>query len=111
MDINLIGEQMKAKRKKLNWTLEQLSERIGVSHNYMGHIERGTRIPSVPILLKMASELDVSLDYLFGDQTPSSYSHYIDKMISKMKNLNEAQQKQLYDVFESAMQIISSEKK
>ena len=108
MDINLIGEKIREKRKKLDWTLEQLSERIDVTPNYMGNIERGTRTPSVPILLKIASALDVSLDYLVGDPNSSSHSHYIDKIISKMKDLNETRQKELYDVFESAERIISS---
>ena len=110
MDVNLIGEKTRERRKKLNWTLEQLAEKIDVTPNHMGNIERGTRTPSVPILLKIASVLDVSVDYLVGYWNPS-YSHYIYKMVSKMKDLNETRQKELYDVFESAERIISSEKK
>lgn len=50
-------------------TAEQLSERIGMAVESLGHIECGNRRPSLPVLYAISETLDVSLDYLTGRAT------------------------------------------
>lgn len=62
-----IGQRIKVKRKELKLTQEKLSEIIDVSSSYVSEIERGCGVCSLPTIVKIASTLDLSLDYLiFG---------------------------------------------
>ncbi len=45
---------------------------IEVSEGHIGHIERGSRAPSVEILIHIAAALEVSIDELLVDL---NYSH------------------------------------
>ena len=71
MDINIdykaLGKRIKNKRKEKHLTQEQLSEICDLSTAHIGHIERGTRIMSVDVLVRLSRALDVSLDYLLFD--------------------------------------------
>jgi len=54
-------------RKERHVTQEQLGEICELSTAHVGHIETGTRIPSLDILFRISQALDVSIDYLIFD--------------------------------------------
>ena len=68
MDINIqrMGQRIRAARKFRKMSAEELSERIGIASESLGHIECGARKPSLNTLYNIALILDVSLDYLSG---------------------------------------------
>lgn len=45
---------------------EQLAEMVGVSTSFIGHIERGTRVPSLDTVWRICKALDVSMDHIMG---------------------------------------------
>ncbi|WP_458352291.1 helix-turn-helix domain-containing protein [Peribacillus frigoritolerans] len=53
-----IGEQIRIKRKKLNLSLYQLAEELGISAPYVSTIERGMKVPSTKIQTKMKKWLE-----------------------------------------------------
>lgn len=57
----IIGKNIRAKRKVLNFSQEELAFRINSARNYIGCIERGEKVPSVTILLDIAETLNCSL--------------------------------------------------
>ena len=62
-----IGDRIRQHRELKRMTQEQLSEKCDLSTGYIGHIERGTRSPSLETLAKLSQVLCVSLDELvFG---------------------------------------------
>lgn len=61
-----MGQRIKAKRKELHLTQEQLAELSGLSASFLGHIERGSRIASIETLYSLCKALNVSSDYLLG---------------------------------------------
>ena len=63
-----VGEKIKAKRKKLGLTQEQLAERCDLSVSYIAHIERGTKSLSLETAVKISNVLRISLDYLLLDE-------------------------------------------
>ena len=67
MDYAALGKRIKAQRKLLSMTQEQLAELAGISCSFMGHIERGTRKLSVDTLVKIADSLRLSCDMLLQD--------------------------------------------
>ncbi|MBQ8414493.1 MAG: helix-turn-helix transcriptional regulator [Clostridia bacterium] len=91
MDKLMIGDRIKAARKKLNLTQEALAERVDVTLYYMGEIERGVKTPSLDLFIRLVEVLDVSADYLLRD-TVSTGNVYGDKrMARKLENLTPRQ--------------------
>lgn len=66
IDIKEMGRRIREVRRLRQMTAEQLSERIGMAVESLGHIECGNRRPSLSVLYAIAVTLDVSLDYLTG---------------------------------------------
>lgn len=61
-----IGEKLRRLRKQKNLTQKQLASLIGVQNSIISFYELGDRIPSPEIIIKLASVLHVSTDYLLG---------------------------------------------
>lgn len=55
-----IANRIRAYRKKLNWTLEDLSRSIGLSTGHLSQIENGEKTPPISTLTKIAFGLGVS---------------------------------------------------
>lgn len=66
MDID-VGTKIREIRKAKSMTIAALAESCGVSTGLISQIERGTVVPSVVSLWKIASALDKSVGYFFDD--------------------------------------------
>lgn len=68
-----IGQRIQKRRKEKGLSQDQLSEQIGISLSFLGHIERGTRKASVETLAHICKALDADMHYIvFGHS--SDYS-------------------------------------
>ena len=69
MSINLVsfGMRVRRKRKEMGITQAKLAELCEVSVPFVGHIERGSRSPSLESLLTICQVLKVTPDYLLQD--------------------------------------------
>ena len=68
LDYIAIGDRIRKYRELSRMTQEQLSE-SSLSTGYIGHLERGTRSPSLETLVKISQILRVSLDDLVFGKT------------------------------------------
>ena len=59
----IVGKKLKAIRLKGNMTIQELAEKSQVSSNMISRIERGLTIPSVEILMKLATVFGKSINY------------------------------------------------
>jgi len=67
-----IGKRIAARRKQLNWTQEQLAERVRVDAETISRFERGANLPSLPTLDRMANVLRVDVGHLMSQaKTPA----------------------------------------
>lgn len=65
----LVGRNLSRIRREKGLTQEQLSERCGLSQQYLSGLERGSRNPTVTTLFEIASALGVShVDLVLPDQ-------------------------------------------
>jgi transcriptional regulator with XRE-family HTH domain len=62
-----IGKVIKSAREKQSLTQQDLSERVGISRNYISDIECGRYIPSVEKLLSLATTLEIDLNLFKND--------------------------------------------
>ena len=74
IDYIALGRRIRTTRKESGLSQEKLGELCGISTAHIGHIERGTRIPSVEVLFRIATELHISMDHLFFDSYTDSNS-------------------------------------
>lgn len=61
------GKKIREARTNLGISRADLAESIGISINFLGDIERGLKLPSVPNLIMISNTLKISLDTLFSD--------------------------------------------
>jgi transcriptional regulator with XRE-family HTH domain len=59
----IVGKKLKAIRLKSDMTIQALAARSKVSSNMISRVERGLTIPSVEILMKIATVFDKSINY------------------------------------------------
>ena len=64
-----LGTKLKSARLNNNLTRKQIGELVGVSATMIGHYETSERTPSLTVLVKLARNYKVSVDYLLDNQT------------------------------------------
>ncbi len=62
--MNEIGKRIRKVRRYQELTQEQLAELTGLSTAHIGHIERGTRMPSVQALYAICAVLGIKMEYV-----------------------------------------------
>lgn len=62
-----VGERIRRLREKAGLTQEELAEIADLHYSYVGHIERGTKNPSLKSLTKIADALGVPVAQLMAD--------------------------------------------
>jgi transcriptional regulator with XRE-family HTH domain len=58
---HLLGEAVRAKRKKAGLSQEKLAEKAGLSTVFISRVERGKESPSVDSLVKIAGALSTNV--------------------------------------------------
>lgn len=64
--MSLMGQRIKSLRKNNNMTQQQLGKMLNVTKVSVCCYEKGTRVPSLDILIDLANIFHVSLDYFVG---------------------------------------------
>jgi len=66
-DAKALGERIIRKRLELGMLQKDFAKSVDLSVSFYGHIERGTRVPSLPTLVLIANKLKVGCDELLRD--------------------------------------------
>jgi len=84
-----LGDKLKTLRVNNQLTRKQVAELIGVSVSTIGLYESNERLPSIPVLVKLASRYKTSVDYLLNIDTSNksvlSLDGLTDKQIKALK--------------------------
>lgn len=84
-----LGDKLKTLRVNNQLTRKQVAELIGVSVSTIGLYESNERLPSIPVLVKLASQYKTSVDYLLNIDTSNksvlSLDGLTDKQIKALK--------------------------
>lgn len=59
-----VGQAIKKQRLQKKKTQIEVAKSIGISRSYLSDIENGRYMPSVGTLIKLASYLDIDLNFL-----------------------------------------------
>lgn len=81
IDMKIIGANIRKERKRQLLTIEQLAEKADITDNFLGKIERGEGMPSLPTIDSIACALNVSIDELKGDSSFQTEHKFISSLI------------------------------
>ena len=87
-----VGALIRARRRQLHMTLEEICQAAGISKGYLSQVERDQATPSLGTLAQIARSLDVGMDYFIA--TPSVEN-----------SLTRAEERPKFSVDGSSMQI------
>ena len=77
LKLDRIGNIIREARLNQGLTQEELAELVDVTPAYIGHIERNQRSFSLQTLVKLVTELDIDMNYLFSESVPTSEEQII----------------------------------
>lgn len=90
-----IGDLIRMKREEHGLTQEQLAELIGKSAGYIGQLERGLSMASIPTLKRLVNVLSLDANQIFYDEKQDQYQ--FSELENMLSELDEPVQKFIQD--------------
>ena len=72
VEAEIFGKRVRQLRLEAGWTQEQLAEAAGITTTYTSDLERGTKVPSLTVVLRVSRALRISVTDLLADFTKSA---------------------------------------
>lgn len=63
-----LGNKLRFQREKNGMNRQQVADLVGISKSMIGLYETSDRLPSLPVLVKLAAQYKVSVDYLLDTE-------------------------------------------
>ena len=100
--IHSLREKLRAHRKNLGLSLDELASRAGLSKSYLWELEnRDVTRPSAEKLTKIATELGVTAEYLLDQGADLNDSHIKEAFYRKFSGLSADDQLRIKDMIEA----------
>lgn len=93
MDKASLGKNLRGARLNKKYTQEVLAEKADIGVMYLGEIERGVKMPSLKVFIRLVEALDVSADYILRNELSSGREYVFDELTKKLEGLTPAQRK------------------
>lgn len=104
MERAALGKRIRESRVSKGYTQQYLANRAGIGVVYLSEIERGTKMPSLNVLIKLIEALEVSADYILRDELTSGGEYIYDEITLKLKDLTPKQRKTATDILDAYLQ-------
>lgn len=89
-----IGERISSLRKAKNWSQDELAQKIESSRVMIGKYEREDNLPSIEVVVKLATVFNVSVDFILGEGQNANYDKEMVKRLDDIEVLpNEEKQR------------------
>lgn len=106
LDYAALGKRIKEKRKSLNLTQAQLSEKAEIEPTTLSHIERAATKVSLPTLIMIANALNASLDELVFDSLIKSKHIKIERINELLSDCTGSELKALNEILSTAKTVL-----
>ena len=100
LDARALGENIRKERKRQLMTIEQLAEKAGITENFLGKVERGDSMPSLLTIDSIATALNVSIDFLKGNNEYNSEYQFVNSLM-EINGLSAEKKEQFIDFISS----------
>ena len=98
MERAALGKRIRESRIKKGYTQKNLADRAKIGIVYLSEIERGIKMPSLTIFIKIINALEVSADYVLRDELPSGKEYICMEITEKLLVLTPGQRKIASDI-------------
>lgn len=98
MEKATLGRRIRESRINKGYTQQDLASRAEIGVMYISEIERGIKMPSLNIFIKIIDALDVSADYILRDEVPSGKEYICSEVAEKLLILTPGQRKVASDI-------------
>lgn len=96
-----LGKRIRESRIRKGYTQQDLADRAEIGVVYISEIERGIKMPSLNIFIKIVVALDVSADYVLRDELPSGSGYVCTDITEKLLVLTPGQRKVASDILDA----------
>ena len=100
MQREALGKRIREARKQKSLTQQQLAEMLGITDVYVSEIERGNKMPSIPLFIAIVEVLDISADYLLRDNISSGKLYIYNEFTERLDRLTPKQRKAALDLLD-----------
>ena len=101
MDKAALGQKIRQVRKRRGYTQRALAQIADVGGAYLGEVERGRKMPSLNIFIRLIEALDISADYILRDELSSGKEYIYNEITQKLKSLTPKQRKTAADILDA----------
>ena len=95
MDFSSIGKNIRKYRKQRGLTLEALAEKVGLSTNYIGALERGEKALALKTLINIVDALDITADMILCDVTKNGYKVKSSVLTEKLESISPSEREKI----------------
>lgn len=100
MDKAALGNKIREARREKGYTQHVLARKADIGVMYLGEIERGLKMPSMNVFIKIIETLDISADYVLRDELTSGGGYVCNEITEKLKGLTPKQRKTAVDILD-----------
>lgn len=100
MDFSSIGKNIRKYRKQRGLTLEALAEKVGLSTNYVGALERGEKALALKTLISIVDVLDITADMVLCDVIKNGYKVKSSILTDKLGSLSPAEREKFLQMID-----------
>lgn len=99
-DVNykLMGMRIREERQKHHYTQSALAEKVDLSTNYIGQIERGDRKASLASIYKICKTLGLTVDYVLSVDHDRAEDTFVQNYVRYLKMLDEEGRMFMYNM-------------
>ena len=94
-------------RKASKWSQDLLAKKIGTSAPIIGRYERNEIKPSIDVAVKIATALEVTLDYLVGDGSLKALNK---KTLQRLEDIEKLSEEDKLNIFYTLDNLIKAAK-
>lgn len=101
MNFGIAGKNIRKYRISKKLRQEDLAEKVGLSPNYIGMIERGEKTPSLETFIDILNALEVSADIVLSELLVVGYTVKNSILNDKMASLSKSDREKIYEIIDT----------
>lgn len=110
INAKLIGKRIKEVRTARKMPQMLLAERCDISDSYLSYIECGRKTPSLEVIIRIARELDTTVDSLLEGNQNADTGTYESEIAEAMDDCSPYEKRVLFEMFISMKETIRQNK-
>lgn len=96
-----LGQKIRQVRIARSYTQQALAQRADIGCVYLSEVERGIKMPSLNVFIRLVEALGVSADYLLRDEITSGGTFISNELTEQLKELTPRQRKGAVDILKA----------